>query len=320
MMTGCCLALLFTGCKTGTSSETSNIATAKSITTIKQSNTTIPSYKTTDITDIVFKKTGSMELTLDVLQPTRRKFSKNPVIVLIHGGAWVSGDKASDLDMLLPAINVMRSKGYAVVSTNYRLATSSVKFPLPVIDCADAVRWCVKNAAEYDFDTSKMGICGASAGGYLSLMAGLAPETFTEDNDLKGIGYELRYIIDVCGPAVLDINKTTVQSEYAKETLSYFMGGSPEKKPAAYQKANPMNYLNPSAPGLLIIHGKDDNTVPFEQSQLLYNEAQKMKMDARLIGVNNAGHSFEPSGNTPVEPSLLEIFSTISDFIESKSK
>ena len=89
-----------------------------------------------------------------------------PVLVWVHGGAWVSGDKANPeaLDRAAYAFSL----GYALVSTNYRLANQYGKGAWPDYpnDVADAVAHIVDNAVELRLDAERISLLGHSAGGH----------------------------------------------------------------------------------------------------------------------------------------------------------
>lgn len=65
---------------------------------------------------------------MDILLPSGRNPSKTKILVLIHGGGWIGGDK-SDFDVLLNTENLENLKkefpDIAVFTLNYRLATSN---------------------------------------------------------------------------------------------------------------------------------------------------------------------------------------------------
>ena len=96
-----------------------------------------------------------------------------PVIIAIHGGAFMGCDKA-DLQVL-PMLHGLK-RGYAVVSINYRMS-GEAKFPALIMDAKAAVRWIRANAAQYGFDPTCVAAWGGSAGGYLALMLGVSPNS-----------------------------------------------------------------------------------------------------------------------------------------------
>ena len=92
-----------------------------------------------------------------------------PVVIWVHGGGWSAGDKRFNISN---KIQLFKSLGYALVSVNYRLSSSTiagarVKYPDHINDLADAVAWVYENIEEYNGDKTKIVIMGHSAGAQL---------------------------------------------------------------------------------------------------------------------------------------------------------
>lgn len=107
---------------------------------------------------------------LDVAQPLFGPQTNRPAILIIHGGGWSAGSKN---DMVYRTLMVdYAMKGYVVCNMNYRLVQEA---PLPacIEDVQAAVRWMKSNAQKLGIDPQRIGTYGHSAGGHLSLMAGL---------------------------------------------------------------------------------------------------------------------------------------------------
>jgi acetyl esterase/lipase len=90
-----------------------------------------------------------------------------PVVVLIHGGGWVQGDKMEYRTSI--KTEALLARGYAVVAVNYRLSNVA-KFPAQIQDVKAAVRWIRANATTYNFNPNKIGAWGTSAGGHLTAL------------------------------------------------------------------------------------------------------------------------------------------------------
>src|SRR5215467_6809181 len=101
------------------------------------------------------------KLAMDVVRP--KSPGRYPGIVLIHGGGFSSGDRASYLPM---AIHLAQN-GYVAATVSYRL-TPMFQFPLPVYDIKAAVRFLRANAEKYSVDKEHMGAIGQSAGATFS--------------------------------------------------------------------------------------------------------------------------------------------------------
>ena len=91
---------------------------------------------------------------------------------------------------------------------------------------------------------------------------------------------------------------------------SEWLGGPITELPDLVRKANPITYIDKDDPPILIIHGENDKTVIFNQSELFYNELKKAGVKTKLIRVKNAGHGYKPNPrDAVVSPSRKEISS-----------
>ena len=99
---------------------------------------------------------------LDLYRP-KDKEGNLPVLLNIHGGAWVYGDKK----VYAPYCMYLASQGFAVVNASYRLAPKHT-FPAPLEDVGAMVEWAVDYAEEYGLDLSNLFLVGDSAGAHLA--------------------------------------------------------------------------------------------------------------------------------------------------------
>ena len=88
---------------------------------------------------------------------------KLPVLLNIHGGAWVYGDKK----VYAPYCMYLATQGFAVVNASYRLAPKHT-FPAPLEDVGAMVEWVVDHAEEYGLDISNLFFLRDSAGAHLA--------------------------------------------------------------------------------------------------------------------------------------------------------
>ena len=112
---------------------------------------------------------GRPSQTLDLYVP--RKAREIPLIVWIHGGAFLFGSKEGFPVEPVPLHLLL--DGYAVASINYRLSPEAL-FPAQLEDCKAAIRWLRAQAEEFGLDPNRIGVWGASAGGYLAALLGTA--------------------------------------------------------------------------------------------------------------------------------------------------
>lgn len=217
-----------------------------------------------------------------------------PVIVSIHGGAFMGCDKG---DMQVGPMLEGLSRGIAVVSINYRLS-GEAHFPALVQDAKAAIRWIRGNAEVYGFDVDRIAAWGGSAGGYLSSMLAVsAGAAVLED---KSLGYSMfpatvRAAVVWFGPTnFLKMDEQLAESGLAPSPEQCHNGeNSPEslllgdvitKIPELVQMANPETYISESIPPMLLQHGSRDPVVPVQQSIEFY-EKLKMASPGSLIAL-----------------------------------
>lgn len=199
-----------------------------------------------------------------------------PVIVAIHGGAFMGCDKA-DLQVL-PMLEGL-ARGYAVVSINYRLSWEA-RFPALVNDAKAAVRWIRANAAQYHLDAEKIACWGGSAGGYLSHMLAITVgilelEDLTLGNPEQSC--EVQAAVVWFGPTnFLKMDEQLAANgllpppgfrhSEANSPESLLLGGLITENPEQVKAANPETYIRPGGLPILIQHGTKDPVVPVQQS------------------------------------------------------
>ncbi len=233
-----------------------------------------------------------------------------PVIMAIHGGAFMGGDKR---DMQLEPMLAGLERGYAVVSINYRMSGEAL-FPALVYDIKAAIRWVRANAAQFLFDPARIAVWGGSAGGYLSLMAGVAANVPALDDLSLGNSDQpchVQAVVDWFGPT--DFLKMDAQlaesgmappAEFAHSGAnspeSLLLGRQITEIPDLVRAANPETYLHVGAPPFFIQHGDRDDTVPHQQSARFAACAHLLlgKEKVRLELLPGARHA-DPAFATP---------------------
>jgi acetyl esterase/lipase len=246
---------------------------------------------------------------LDIYLPEDSK-GPSPVIIAIHGGAFMGCDKA---DMqVLPMLEGLK-RGYAVIAINYRLSWQA-QFPALVQDAKAAVRWVRANAPRYHLNPDKIAAWGGSAGGYLSVMLGTS-SGISELEDLSlGNPYftcNVQAVVDWFGPTdFLKMDEQLAASgfvpapemahngEHSPESL--LLGGKITQIPERVKAANPETYIRPNAPPFLIQHGVLDMVVPCQQSVGLAKKLRQVigAKHVTLELLEGAGHG-DPLFETP---------------------
>ncbi|GAA3749404.1 alpha/beta hydrolase [Terriglobus aquaticus] len=228
--------------------------------------------------------TDAHPLTLDFYQPNGP--GPHPAVIILHGGGWVggtsrNGSEAYAADFLAPA-------GYAVFSINYRLAPST--FADMIADVERSIRFVRHNAAAYAVDPQKIVLLGGSAGGYLSNMVGLLPPTALSTGDaVDRESDNIAAVVTLYGHCCLnEIPVPDAPSPGAPRLFDQLLGAP--ATPAALLAASPIAHIRRDAPPFLLIHGEQDEAVPFVQSLELANALASAGVRVELIPIPNGRH------------------------------
>ena len=126
--------------------------------------------KITVTENIAYRTDVGPSTVLDLAEPQFGPKTDRPAILIIHGGGWSAGSKN---DMVYRTLMIdYAMKGYVVANMNYRLVQEA-PMPACIEDVKAAVKWMKSNAQRLGIDPDRIGTYGHSAGGHLSLMAGL---------------------------------------------------------------------------------------------------------------------------------------------------
>lgn len=194
---------------------------------------------------------------LDLYLPANTNASTTPLLILIHGGGWVEGDK-SDFNPFISELQ-KRLPGYAFASINYRLATSTQNlFPTQENDVKAAVSFLVSKGAEYGYSNS-IGLLGASAGGHLALL-----QAYKYTSPVK-----VKAVISLFGPTNLASMYSNPPNILTQPALTSLLSGTPSTNLALYQQSSPIWFVNKEACPTILFHGGADAIVFPEQSASL---------------------------------------------------
>jgi acetyl esterase/lipase len=246
---------------------------------------------------------------LDIYLPEKGE-GPFPVIAVIHGGAFMMGDKR-DVQQL-PMLEGLK-RGYAVVCIEYRLSGEAI-FPAQIYDCKSAIRFIRGNAEKYGFDPKRIAAWGGSAGGHLSALVGTsAGVKELEDLSMGNPDQDcsLQAVVDWYGPAADFLQMDEELKARGKGVPDHSQPQSPEslllgrlitEVPDLVRKASPMTYVSKHTPPFLIQHGLLDQLVPVEQSIRFAEAIEKAAGRERVIlellpGVYHADPAFETPEN-----------------------
>lgn len=205
-----------------------------------------------------------------------------PTLIWIHGGGWVGGAKETAIFNLLPYLEM----GWNVVNVEYRLARVS-QAPAAVEDCLCALRWVIRNADQYHFDTEKLVVSGSSAGGHLALTTGMIPASAGLDRECPG-SEELKVAAVVDWFGITDV-ADLLEGPNTKNYAVQWLGSMPNRLDVA-ERVSPLTYVRPGLPPIISIQGDADPVVPYSHSVRLQEALKKAGVDGELITIPGGRH------------------------------
>lgn len=226
-----------------------------------------------------------------------------PAVLCIHGGGFRAG-KREGWDNRCKKI---AERGYVAVTVTYRLAPK-YQFPAAVYDVKAAVRWLRANAAKYKIDPKKIGVVGDSAGGHLAQFLGVTADVkqFEGDGGNAEQSSRVNCVVNFYGPS--DFTKSYGKSVDAAEVLPLFLGGDVNKERQRHIQASPLYWITPSAAPTLLLHGKKDAYVAYEQATWTEERMKAAMVEVELVTFEEAGHGFKGADAEKAEKAMLDFF------------
>jgi dipeptidyl aminopeptidase/acylaminoacyl peptidase len=230
-----------------------------------------------------------------------------PLIVLPHGGPF----QARDVWCYNPFHQWLASRGYAVLSVNFRLSSGLGKKLVnagngewgrkALFDLIDGVKWCIAQGITAQ---EEVGIMGGSYGGYSTLAAlAFTPKEFVVGVDIVGPSSLITVMEKV--PKYWDFpNYPLSDSElfFTKGAFIKSMGGSPDDPEGRKFLASrsPLNFATQIESPLLLIQGDNDPIVTKVESQQIFNELKRLHKKTCMLSFSDEGHQFRRYANIDV--------------------
>ncbi|WP_153796022.1 alpha/beta hydrolase [Foetidibacter luteolus] len=227
---------------------------------------------------------------LDIYLPANAK-PGIPLVVWVHGGAWMLNDKYADMSYMKNTVKGFIDSGYALASIDYRYSTEAV-FPAQLQDCNQTINFLYNHAEKYGFDKNNIALIGFSAGGHLASLLALAHNSnvpaFYADG--KKPLFKIKAVLDFYGPSDFMVFAGADMDKDEPKPITRLLGALPIERPDIAKAASPVTYVDKNDPPFFIVQGEKDESVPYTQSVLLQSYLKLAGVENELTIVPGAPH------------------------------
>ena len=233
------------------------------------------------------------------------KGSSDKVLVWIHGGGWLYGDKRAERWIKRFQNHFIDHQDFNVYMIGYRIGKLTA--PNAVDDVICAYKKIIDDASLRNLSTEDIIVAGASAGGHLALMVGLSANYNNKECESE---IPPKAIINIFG--ITEIKQTSEFLDKTKffDASNYVKGwiGSDANIDQITKTLSPIYILDGINLNVLTIHGTSDRWVPYKQAVLL---DEKLKEQHQLLTIDGGGHYYFSEEEDEI------IRQTISSFLRS---
>ena len=244
--------------------------------------------------NVVYGMYSGLALLMDVHQPEQPNG-----IGLIHvsGSGW-SAPLSLDARPLKEAGHVriealpLVQRGYTVFTVNHR-ATPRFQYPAAVEDVQRAVRFVRLNAARFGIDPDRIGAIGGSSGGHLVSMLGVLPGEgdAQAESEIDRVSAKVQCVVARATPSDLVGSMATSGAVALLLGIRLRPGADPgSREMRIAREASPITHVTADDPPLLLVHGDQDDIVPYALSERFRERLAKTGVRTDLIKVSGAGH------------------------------
>ncbi len=216
--------------------------------------------------------------TLHIALPANRN-DHTPVVIFIHGGAWMFGDKS----VHIPEMEKFAKAGIACATINYRFASDITGIHHPVLpnDIRAAIDFIASKAQRWGVSDHQFGLVGQSAGGHLAL---LTSYTLNQDKRIKACA---------SWAGVVNLLDSAQGAVVGADLVGKTYMGCPLKNATdtlRYKEASPYYMANNTSVATFLLHGTKDIAVPFSSVVLMQEQLTELGVDNRMKVFNGGGH------------------------------
>jgi alpha-N-arabinofuranosidase len=237
---------------------------------------------------LVYQRYGSRELKLDLFQPRGVGPGPFPAVIVVHGGAWITGNHAMENPF---AVELAR-RGYVAATVEYRLSNEA-KYPAQIHDLKASIRWLRANAARYNIDPERIAAVGASAGGHLVALLGATNgmPAFEDESGNAGLSSNVQSVVDIDGTATfIDPGNIEKEKKGPFDTNTRLVGGTYAEKPEVWREASPITQVNAKSAPVLFINSSSYR--PFQQREEMSTKLKALGITSEIVVISDTPHPF----------------------------
>ncbi len=235
--------------------------------------------------DVVYGHKAGMALTCDMIRPAKQN---GAAVLFMMSGGWFSmwvppeGFVSPAAPSGFKYFRELVDKGYTLFIVRHGSAPQ-FKVPEAVADVRRAVRFIRANAEKFGINPERIGVCGGSAGGHLSLMLGTASDEGASDakDDIERqsdrVAAVVAYFPPVSLPEILHMKNRFPALDF---------------DPKLAESVSPLLFVTSDDPPTLLVHGDKDDLVKLSHSERIVAAFEKEKVPCELVVIEGAGHGF----------------------------
>jgi len=241
-------------------------------------------FPVVSLKDLPYGESGAQKL--DLFLPRGKKDTCTAVVIYIHGGGWMGGDK----DAYTSACERTVKRGYAAASLNYRMLDEGADWADMLDDINLALELVKAEAAKKGIFLQKAGLTGGSAGAHLAMLYSFKNQTVSP--------IEIVFCASQCGPA--DFTDRRLYEESADPASLYALISRLVKQdvnPASFEamtpylrEASPAAYVNAGSPPTILAQGMKDPIVHYAQAVTVDDAFRAAGARSELILFPNSDH------------------------------
>jgi len=255
--------------------------------------------------DVIYGRKYGTALTMDIFTPKQK--ANGAAAILVVSGGWSS---AHEFPPNSAFAGELLKRGYTVFAVSH---SSQPQYTVPesIRDVNRAVRFIRHHARDYKLDRNRFGIYGASSGGHLALMQGLAGDTgdpsakdpvekessrvqavacFSPPTDFLNYGKPGEVALG--RGALAGLKAAFAFREFDTKTNTFIPVTDEEQILKIGRQISPVYHVSPDAPPALLFHGDADKVVPMQQSELLVRKFKETGVQAKLVVKPGTGHAY----------------------------